>query len=64
LQRAQVNTLAARLEALHPQATLARGYAIVQKQQAVVTRASQVKPGDDLAIKVSDGEFGATVQKS
>jgi exodeoxyribonuclease VII large subunit len=63
LQRAQVNTLAARLEALHPQATLARGYAIVQKQQLVVTRASQVNPGDEVAIKVSDGEFGATVQK-
>lgn len=62
LQRERVNTLAAQLETLNPQATLDRGYAIVQKDRAVVTSKSQVKPGDEITIRVSDGEFGAAVK--
>jgi exodeoxyribonuclease VII large subunit len=62
LQRERVKTLAARLETLNPQATLNRGYAIVQKDQTVVRQASQVSRGDKVAIKVSDGEFEATVR--
>jgi exodeoxyribonuclease VII large subunit len=62
LQQERVKTLAARLETLNPQATLARGYAIVQKGQIVVTQAGQVSPGDEILVKVSDGEFEATVR--
>lgn len=62
LQRERVNNLAAQLETLNPQATLGRGYAIVQKERAVVTSKSQVKPGDEITIRVSDGEFGAAVK--
>jgi len=61
LQRERVNTLTARLTALNPQAVLARGYAIVQKDEQVVGRIGQIQPGDELSIRVSDGEFGATV---
>ena len=61
LRRAEVNALAARLATLNPEATLARGYAIVRKGRAVVSRTGQVRPGDDLLIQVSDGEFGAMV---
>ena len=62
LQRERVKTLASQLETLNPQATLTRGYAIVQKGQTVVTRTDQVGQGDEIVVKVSDGEFGATVQ--
>ena len=62
LQRERVNNLAAQLETLNPQATLGRGYAIVQKDRAVVTSKSQVSPGDEITIRVSDGEFGAAVK--
>ena len=61
LRRAGVDALAARLATLNPEATLERGYAIVRKGRAVVARAAQVGPGDNLLIQVSDGEFGATV---
>jgi exodeoxyribonuclease VII large subunit len=64
LQRERVNTLASRLETLNPQATLTRGYAIVQKGQTVITRTGQVGQGDELVVKVSDGEFGAVVGKA
>ena len=62
LQRARVNTLAAQLETLNPQATLDRGYAIVQKDRTAVTSKSQVRPGDEITISVIDGEFGASVK--
>ncbi len=63
LQRERVNNLSAQLETLNPQATLSRGYAIVQKGDAVVTQAGQVSPDDDITVQVSDGEFEANVKK-
>jgi len=38
LQQERVKTLSARLETLNPQATLARGYAIVQKGSLLLPR--------------------------
>ncbi len=61
LQRQRVDTLTSQLETLDPHATLTRGYAIAQKEQSVVTKTDQVGQGDAITIKVSDGEFGATV---
>jgi exodeoxyribonuclease VII large subunit len=61
LQRERVKTLSARLETLNPQATLARGYSIVQKGQLVVTRTGQVSQGDEIVVKVKDGAFEAVV---
>jgi exodeoxyribonuclease VII large subunit len=63
LQRGQVAALSARLETLNPQATLSRGYAIVQKGSTVVTSTGQVNPGDELTVKVSDGEFNVQTFK-
>ena len=62
LHRERLKTLQARLATLDPQATLARGYAIVQKNGTVITRTDQLSQGDDIVVKVSDGEFGATVK--
>jgi exodeoxyribonuclease VII large subunit len=62
LHRERLNTLTARLATLNPAATLARGYAIVQKGDTVVTRTDQVSGGEALVVKVSDGEFGVMVQ--
>jgi exodeoxyribonuclease VII large subunit len=56
--------LQARLMALSPLATLERGYAIVRKEDtgAVVRSISQVSTGEQLAIRVADGEFGAVTE--
>jgi exodeoxyribonuclease VII large subunit len=53
---------AARLEAISPLATLARGYAIVRQQDGrVVRRASQVGTGEPLDVRVADGRFAVRV---
>lgn len=64
LQRQQIAALASRLETLNPQATLSRGYAIVQKDNTVVSQTQQVDQDDRIVVKVSDGEFEAIVQTS
>lgn len=61
LQKERVKTLTSQLETLNPYATLGRGYAIVQRDQTVITQTTQVNPGDEITIQVSDGQFGATV---
>lgn len=67
--RTQVNTervkgLTMRLESLSPRDTLRRGYAIVQKRDAIVSSASQVASGDVVAVTVADGGFQAAVTDS
>lgn len=49
------------LDALNPQATLNRGYAVVHKGGRVVSSVSAVASGDGLVIKVADGGFPARV---
>jgi exodeoxyribonuclease VII large subunit len=65
LGRERLNGLSFRLSALNPQATLARGYAIVRhiEDGRVVSRVGQIMPGDRLSVQVSDGEFGSIVQE-
>jgi exodeoxyribonuclease VII large subunit len=66
LRRSGLAGLEARLAALSPQATLARGYAIVRQADngAIVRSVDQVRDGDDLAVRVQDGEFEAVVTGS
>jgi exodeoxyribonuclease VII large subunit len=60
LWRERVDGQAARLSALGPLAVLERGYAIVThtKTRAIVRSVKQVKSGDRLNVRVTDGEFG------
>ncbi|HEU0102617.1 MAG TPA: exodeoxyribonuclease VII large subunit [Mycobacteriales bacterium] len=59
-QRDLTHTLA-RVVALSPQATLERGYAVVQDASGAVVRdPAQVGAGDRLRIRVAAGELGAT----
>jgi exodeoxyribonuclease VII large subunit len=51
----------AQLDALNPQATLDRGYAVVHKGGRVVSSIGDVGSGDGLVIKVADGGFPARV---
>jgi exodeoxyribonuclease VII large subunit len=58
----------ARLTALGPAATLARGYAIVQRVTEdpvlpVLRSAAEVGPGDRLRVRVADGVVAATVDE-
>ncbi|BCJ66421.1 exodeoxyribonuclease VII large subunit [Polymorphospora rubra] len=52
----------ARLRALSPAATLQRGYAIVQRADGHVVRAAgEVAKGDQIRLRLAEGELGATV---
>ena len=57
LQSMQVRGMHRRLEALNPNAVLARGYAVVTRKDdgSVVSRVAQAS--DDMKVRVSDGEF-------
>ena len=66
LGRERLSGLSSRLSALNPEATLARGYAIIRHKgdTRVVSRVGQVSPGDRLSVRVSDGEFKSVVQET
>ena len=58
----QLQTLAAKLNALSPLATLQRGYAIVTNQQHhAIDSISKIKTGDQLTTQLNDGSFTSTV---
>lgn len=63
LRRATLEGIAARLGALSPQATLARGYAVVRRAAdgRVVTGPGQAPPPTRLQITLRDGELSADV---
>jgi exodeoxyribonuclease VII large subunit len=51
------------LQALSPESTLCRGYAVVSREDTgtVVTRTAQVASGDGIDVRVSDGHFTGIV---
>jgi exodeoxyribonuclease VII large subunit len=58
-----IGTCVWRLKSLDPFATLDRGYAVVQRNNTVVSSIDLVKSGDALDVRVKDGTFGAVVGK-
>lgn len=63
LQSAHVNGMKHRLEALSPLAVLARGYAVVTRKDdgSVVSRVAQAQVGQQIGIRVSDGQLSAEI---
>ncbi|MBI3536292.1 MAG: exodeoxyribonuclease VII large subunit [Chloroflexi bacterium] len=61
LRREELNGATRQLSALNPDATLARGYAIVREKKSgrVVKKKSQVAGRKEIRVRVSDGEFEA-----
>ena len=59
----QVKTLVQRLADLNPENILKRGYSITMKKETgeVVISSTQVAQGDELAVRLSQGELGVTV---
>jgi exodeoxyribonuclease VII large subunit len=65
LQSSHVKGMTRRLEALSPLAVLARGYAVVTRKNdgSVVSRIAMAKPGEQVRVRVSDGQFDAEINK-
>jgi exodeoxyribonuclease VII large subunit len=63
--RTALETAAAALAVLDPQATLDRGYAIVRRSadEAIVREPSEAPAGTRLHVRVARGELGATVDE-
>jgi exodeoxyribonuclease VII large subunit len=61
LRRERLRAAALQLHALSPLLTIARGFAVVRRQPdgAIVSSVRQAAPGQELAIRVADGEFSA-----
>ena len=60
-RRVALDHAAARLQALSPHATLARGYAIVRAGGAALRESAAAAPGTALEIELATGGLGATV---
>jgi exodeoxyribonuclease VII large subunit len=64
-RRRAVEALAGQLDTLSPLACLARGYSICTGPAgAVVTRASQVGPGDTVSVRLREGRLGCRVEEA
>lgn len=62
-RQARVAAAASLLDSLSPLKVLERGYSIVFKGKSVVRSASQVKAGDDLKLRLTDGDIEVKVTK-
>jgi exodeoxyribonuclease VII large subunit len=63
-RRAALERTGARLRALSPRATLARGYAIVRAGEEVVRSAARLAPGQQVDVELAEGGFGARVEET
>lgn len=54
---------AGRLDAISPLKVLGRGYAIATKDGKALTKASQVKTGDEVRVRLSEGEIKCEVTR-
>jgi exodeoxyribonuclease VII large subunit len=61
--RQRLESLSAQLHSLSPTGTLARGYAVVKHSASgeIVSRVGQVRRGDNIDVRVTDGEFKGEV---
>lgn len=57
----RVKTNTEKLEALSPLSILARGYAAIKREDKTVLSAAELKTGDDIEIRFTDGRVTATV---
>lgn len=63
-RRDRLDQLAGRLRALSPQATLERGYAIVNARGSLVRRADALERGDEVRVRLARGGFLARVEET
>ena len=61
-RRGAIERVEGRLTALSPRATLARGYAIVRSDEAILRSSSRVAPGARIEVELGEGAFGARVE--
>jgi exodeoxyribonuclease VII large subunit len=63
-KRAGLEALAGRLQALSPQKTLTRGYAIVRMDNGIVRSSSELAVGARVEVELGEGGFGGRVEET
>ncbi|HZV12284.1 MAG TPA: exodeoxyribonuclease VII large subunit [Candidatus Kapabacteria bacterium] len=63
IARQKIDNLEQQLSALHPEKVLRRGYAIVRKDNVIVSRASALDAGDAVNIEFADAVHDAAITK-
>jgi exodeoxyribonuclease VII large subunit len=63
-KRAGLEALAGRLQALSPQKTLARGYAIVRTDNGIVRSSAELSTGKRVEVELAEGGFGGRVEET
>ena len=63
-EKAKISLLSSKLNALSPLEVLSRGYSISYKNEMPIKSVGDVKTGDNIKIRVADGEFFAEVKGS
>lgn len=63
-KRAALENATARLRVLSPRSTLARGYAIVRRDDGIVRSPAGLSPGDRVDVELAEGGFGARVEET
>ena len=63
-EKAKISLLSSKLNALSPLEVLSRGYSISYKNEMPIKSVGDVKTGDNIKIRVTDGEFFAEVKGS
>ncbi len=61
LKRSAFSELVAKLDALSPLKTINRGFIVAQKDDKVVKSAKELKKGDNIKLRFSDGEKNAVI---
>ncbi len=59
----RLGTMAGKLQSLSPLGVIARGYALVEKKEAVVTTIDSVDIDEMVKVRLSNGSFDARVEK-
>ncbi len=54
--------LVGKIESLNPLAVLARGYAVITKNEGTVKSVNELSPGDKINVRLTDGEIETIVQ--
>ena len=60
-EKSNISVLSGKLNALSPLDVLARGYSISYNNESPITSVKNVKKGDNIKVKVTDGEIFASV---
>jgi exodeoxyribonuclease VII large subunit len=63
-KRAGLEALAGRFQALSPQKTLARGYAIVRTDNGIVRSSAELSVGKRVDVELAEGGFGGRVEET